>query len=133
MPKHKPLFDFGKIFCYAKIYLSLAWLIRISILILSIIYFVSEFKIFYILSIITFLILCIVMFFIIYSTKQNFQRTNCSIINKIICVSFYLFDAVSYFFFFYEEIYIWAIFALMIISDISFGLIFYFVMFIMYK
>ena len=113
------------LFCIAEIYVGLTWLIWLPILILSIINFVSEFKIFYILSIITFLLLCGVIFLIINEINQFCSYSNAHIINGIICVCFYLFDAVSYFLFFYEEINIWAIFVLMIISDIAFGIIFF--------
>ena len=107
------------VFCTAFIYLLILFGVRIAEFVISIIKISSEFKIFYLLSIISFIVLCINSIFIfIILFKKGIKLIQLLLI--ITLSSFYIIEGTSFFLYVYEKIKNIAALTLLIISDVIF-------------
>ena len=107
----------GPIFCAAFFYLLILFGVRIAEFVISIIKIISEFKFFYLLSILSFIVLNFIFIFIILF-KKGIKLIQLLLI--ITLSSFYIIEGTSFFLYVYEKIKNIAALTLLIISDVIF-------------
>ena len=90
--------------------------LRIPEVVISIIKIISKFKVFYLLSFISFAMICIISFFNLYFEKHD-QKKFFIIIYRVIFFCLFILDGISYFFYYYEEINNTVIFIFLLLSD----------------